>query len=280
MHTSTGKVIILLLLSGVMTAGTAFAQPPARGPRGPVGGARGLAGRPPVSEQQAAADAVQRAYDSIGRSTVLAQSSSAKTGDLLAKSREIYQQALTQYGANNYVGARETAMAAADLGRAAEQIANSNLIESAASSNRLSPPPASMDTGDQRKARAFNDLARVSDHAARLRTMTALDTSGAGKNQVQPLIDQAAQLQQQAQTLITAGKTEEASSLARASDSLLAAAEHLEQQTLIARGIVTGPPAPLGPGQAPLAPPPGNAAAPPPPVSGAPPEAVPPQGTR
>jgi hypothetical protein len=103
---------------------------------------------PVAATQQQAADAVQRAYEALRRSTVLSQTASGGTTDILAQGRDAYQQALSQYQVSNFIGARETAMAAADLAHAAEQITTANLLEASTRQTQLpahrpaAPPPS------------------------------------------------------------------------------------------------------------------------------------------
>src|SRR6266567_1050098 len=116
---------------------------------------------PPGSgTQQEAADAIQRAYDELGRSALIAQSAPRDVGDLLTRGRDTYQQALSLYQASDFMGARETAMASADIARAAEQLATSGFSESA-SRQPLPEPPAGPSRANAPAARAYQDLARV-----------------------------------------------------------------------------------------------------------------------
>jgi hypothetical protein len=96
-------VLGLGIAIGLSSGLTAHAQPQReRRPPGPPPGEN-----PVVASQQEAADAVQRAYDALERSTVLSQTASGGTTDILTQGRDAYQQALSQYQASNFVGARD-----------------------------------------------------------------------------------------------------------------------------------------------------------------------------
>jgi hypothetical protein len=274
------KLILGLGIAIGMSSGLAAHAQPQRGPR-PLGPPPGQ--NPVVASQQEAADAVQRAYDALGRSTVLSQTASGSTTDILTQGRDAYQQALSQYQASNFVGARETAMAAADLAHAAEQITTADLLEVSSNQRQLPAPPTSSAAAVQ-TAVAYRDLARVSQHSARLAADLSGEPAAASTAQVRPLLVKSARLEQRAQSLLTANKPEEASAMARASDALLAAADHVEQRALIANGMIPAQPAPPPPGPGLAAPPPppdGEMPPPPPPVGGPsppPPPAVDPNG--
>jgi hypothetical protein len=257
------KLILGVGIAIGMAGLAAQAQPqPGRRPPGPRPGQNsGLA------SQQEAGEAVQRAYDALGRSTVLSQTASRGTTEILSQGRDAYQQALSQYQASNFVGARETAMTAADLARAAEQITTANLLEASARQTQLPAPPTGSAAAVQ-TARAYQDLARVSEHSARLAAALSAQPAISSAIQIRPLLARSARLQQRAQSLLTANKPEEATAMARASDALLAAADHVEQRALIASGTIPTPPPP----------PNGATPPPPPPDAGPPPPAADPNG--
>ncbi|MGI8771959.1 MAG: hypothetical protein ACR2JE_11030 [Acidobacteriaceae bacterium] len=274
-HSRTTR-LALGIGASLLFAFAANAQGP-RGPRPPGPPPGPPPDRPAMiaTTQQQAADAVQRAYDALGRSMALSQSAAQDTKEILSRARESYQQALTQYQASNFVGARETAMAAADMARAAEQIAGAHLIEAASRQTQIPAPPAT-DSSAQ-SARAYDALARVSDHSARLTADLSSGTATQASPQIRSLMGESRRLQQRAQSLLSASKPEEAASLARGADALLAAADHMQQRALIASGAIPAqaapPPPPPGAGAAPPPPPPDAGAPPPPPPAdaGAPP---------
>lgn len=225
---------------------------------------------PFVASQQEAADAVQRAYDALGRSAALSQTVPSGTAVILAQGKDAYQQALSQYQASNFVGARESAMAAADFARAAEQIASANLLEAATGQAQLPAPPSRSSAATQ-TARAYQDLARVSEHSARLTGELSAAPAVSSTAQVRQLLEQSGRLQQRAQSFLTANRPEQASAMARASDALLAAADHIEQRALIASGVIRAQSAP-----SPSPPPAGGPAGPPPPPTPGDPNGPPP----
>ncbi len=255
------------MLSALAAHAQGPAGPPPPGPP-PLQGPASVA-----AAQQQAADAVQRAYDALGRSAALSQTASQGTADILAEGKNAYQQALTQYQASDFVGANETAMAASDMARAAEQIANANLMESASRQSQIPAPPTAAVNGSFQTARAYQDLARVSDHRARIASQLSLGAAPSANSQVNSLMEESRRLQQRAQTLLNDNKPQNASLIAGAADALLAAADHIEQRALIASGMVPAqpgpPPGPAGPRNprrfAPPPPPPPDGGAPPPP---------------
>jgi hypothetical protein len=262
-HSRTSRLVFGIGASILFaTAGNAQGR---RGPRPP--------GPPPdgpamvATTQQQAGDAVQHAYDALGRSMALSQNAAQDTKAILTQARESYQQALTQYQASNFVGARETAMASADMARAAEQIASAHLIESASLQTQIPAPPADAANSSAQTARAYQALARVSDHDARLTADLSSGTTTQSSAPVRSLIAQSRKLEQEAQSLLRANKPEEAASLARGSDALLAAADHMERRALIASGAIPAPPV-MGAG---APPPPPDAGVPPPPTPPSPP---------
>jgi hypothetical protein len=213
----------------------------------------------PAASQQEAADAIQRAYDGLGRSSVIAQGNTQDIRDLLALGRDAYEEALSRYQSSDFTGARETAKASADLARAAEQAATANLIQTG-EGQHLPAPPAASGQPNTREQRASQDLARAEDHDARLSEELSARTSSSVVPQVRVLIVQSRKFNQNAQTLLAANKPEQAGEMARASDALLAAADHLVRRAWIASGVPLPPRPPPPPPPRPKGPP-----APPPP---------------
>ena len=257
-----------LIYTGVLIAALTEAWPGyGQRPGGPAPAGPPAAADALMATQEQASDAIQRAYDALNRSAALPQPPSQGEGDILGKGRDAYQQALSKYQASNFVGAREDAMAAADLARAAEQIASANLIADGSKRLQLPAPPAASQPGLV-NARAYQDLARASEHSVRVSSELS---TGVANAQAHALVAQSQQLQQRAQTLLAASKPEEAAAIARASDALLAAADHLERRDLIASGRIPSASGPEGPGVGPAAPPPADqGTAPPPPPPGGP----------
>jgi len=183
---------------------------------------------------------------------VLVESSRAEgSGDLLAQSRNAYQQALTAYQASNFTAAQEWGMMAADLARAADELASARLF--AAAQPKVNPPPQVMG-GPDPAARVYDDLGRLAQHRADIAARIGA-TPDAADREVHNLLEEAGRLEQNAQNLLNNQKPQEAGAMARAADALLAACDHSIQRVLIASGRVA----------APLAPPPGGPEPPPPP---------------
>jgi hypothetical protein len=246
--------IISLLIIGVASL---HAQPgPGRRPD-PLHANEG----PAASQREAAADAIQRAYDGLGRSTLIAQSAPRDISDLLSRGRDAYQEALSRYQSSDFMGARETAMASADLARAVEQAATANLFPTG-EGQRLPAPPALAGRPSDQGQRAREDLARVQDHTARLSEELSAHASASAVPQVRALIELSRQFEQRAQTLLAANKPEQAGAMTRAADALLAASDHFVRRAWIASGVALPtpprppppPPGPKGP-PAPLPPP-------------------------
>jgi len=247
---------LLTLALGGMVAGASAAQGQAPGqPPPPPSGAPGPP-PPPTNPlqatQQGAADAVQRAYDAISRSTSLVGNKQAGgTADMLAQSRNAYQQALTDYRASNYTGTQETAMMAADLARAAEELASAQLIATAQPD--VPAPPQSM--GDQDPAaRAYADLARLAQHRSDV-IARVKEFPSTGNEEVHRLLAESSKLEQDAEGLMNSRKPHQAGATARAADALLAACDHSIQEVLIATGRVDAAAAPPPPAPQPPPPP-------------------------
>jgi hypothetical protein len=232
-----------------------------------------------MATQQDAGAAVQRAYDAIGRSTVMAGSNNAEgAADLLAQSRNVYQQALTWYQASNFVGAREAAMMATDLARATDELISAHLM--AVAQPGIPSPPQSF-AGPDPAARVYADLARLTQHRADVAAQIAASPDAADA-EVHRLLQESARLQQSAQNLLNSQKPEQAGAMARAADALLAACDRSMERALIASGRVgalpaTPPPPPQGPGGPPSAVPAQPAPPPPPPTLGTSTDPPPPQ---
>jgi hypothetical protein len=245
---------LLALAIGSMAAGSVAAEAQAPGPPPPPGAP---APPPPPADplqatQQGAADAVQRAYDAISRSTSLAGTSRVEGAtELMEQSRNAYQQALTDYQASNFTGARESAMMAGDLARAAEELTSAQLI--AAAQPQVPPPPQSMG-GPDPAARVYADLARLAQHRSDITSRINQFPSAANQS-VHRLLEQSSRLEQNAQTLMNSQKPEQASATARAADALLAACDHSIQRVLIATGRVDAAFAPPPPAPPPPPPP-------------------------
>jgi hypothetical protein len=205
-----------------------------------------------MATQEGVGAAIQRAYDAIGRSAVLVESSCEEgAGDLLTQSRNAYQQALTAYQASNFTAAQESGMMATDLARAADELASSRLFAGAQA--KISSP-SQVPEGPDPAARVYDDLGRLAQHRADVAARIAA-TPDAADLEVHNLIEEAGRLEQNAQNLLSGQKPQEAGPIARAAEALLAACDHSIQRVLIASGRIAVP----------LAPPPGRPEPPPPP---------------
>jgi hypothetical protein len=245
---------LMAVVIGALILGTGVARSQPDGPPPPP--RRGAPPPPPVdpltATQDGAGAAIQRAYDAIGRSAALAESSRAEgSGDLLTQSRNAYQQALTAYQASNYTAAQEWGMMAADLARAADELASARLFASA--QPKMNPPPQ-VTGGLDPAARVYDDLGRLAQHRADIAARIGA-TPDAADREVHNLLEEAGRLEQNAQNLLNSQKPQEAVSMARAADALLAACDHSIRRVLIASGRVA----------APIPPPPGGPEPPPPP---------------
>jgi hypothetical protein len=232
-----------------------------RGPTGPGG--------PPPDPRYAtleeAAAAVQRAYDGIARVSVLGNGSSVagiNVNTLITESKSSYQEALSRYQANDYVGAREQAMASADLARASEELAMSTGVGTSRAGVPAPPVAAANPEDSLRATRDVQDLSyRLSATGTTLNSATSVPAATA--SQARSLFAMSQELQQRAQSLLSQNQPERAIRLARAGDALTHVAEHLENLYLIAAGIVPTPPQPpAGPDG--FAPPPPGPDGPPP----------------
>jgi hypothetical protein len=245
----------------LLAAGLACAQPPAPPPPGPAGGPPPppRAARSPQAE---ALDAITHAYDSLNRVAALATSASAtgavSPGGLLAQGQTAYQEALSQYQAQDLTAARELATAANDLARAIDELTMSDAGHAAA---QIPPPPAASMTDQALRTNA--DLARAGRAILEARrTLDATNTMPATTvTQAKALIASSQDLQQRGQALLNQGQPRGAASLARAADALAHAASHLQNPALIAAGLRPAAPPPPPP-------PPPHAGPPPPPERG------------
>ena len=208
----------------------------------------------PAASQREAADAIQRAYDGLGRSSVITQGATQDTRDLLTRSRDAYEEALSRYQSSDFTGARETAMASSDLARAAEQAITANLIQTS-EGQQLPAPPVALGQAINQAQRAEEDLARVKDHIARLRGDLSAPASASVATQVRALIEQARRFEQSAQAMLVANQPEQAAAMARAADALLAAADHFVRRAWIASGVLLPPRPPPPPPPEPKGPP-------------------------
>ncbi len=244
-------LMALVLGALILGTGAAFGQP-AGPPPPPRPGAPPPPADPMMAMQEGAGAAIRHAYDAIGRSGVLVESSRAEgSGDLLAQSRNTYQQALTAYQASNFTAAQEWGMMAADLARAADELASARLF--AAAQPKVNPPPQVMG-GPDPAARVYDDLGRLAQHRADIAARIG-STPDAADQQVHNLLEEAGRLEQNAQNLLNSQKLQEAGSMARAADALLAACDHSIQRVLIASGRVAVPLPPASGGPPPPPPP-------------------------
>jgi hypothetical protein len=158
---------------------------------------------------------------------------------------------LSCYQSNDYVGAREQALASADLSRAVEE---SEMSGVEFGGGAAVPAPSSEAAEHDRTAR---DLENLDDRlkAIQRRQLAGNAIPSATATLIQSLILQSGHLQQQAQDLLSHSQAVRAGHAARAGDSLTHAAEHIGNRYFLAAGIL---PAPLGP-------PPGPERRPPPP---------------
>jgi hypothetical protein len=234
-----------------------------RGPAGP-------GGPPPdprYATQEEAAAAVQRAYDGITRVSILGNAASVvgvNMNTLITESKSAYQEALSRYQANDYVGAREQAMASADLARASEELAMSTGV-GASQAGIPAPPVAAANPEDN--LRATRDVQNLSYRLSAMGTNlnSATSVPAATASQAKSLLAMSQQLQQQAQSLLSQNQLERAIRLAHAGDASTHVAEHLENRYLIAAGIAPIPPPPPPSPDGVALPPPGPDGPPPPP---------------
>ena len=222
---------------------------------------------PRVATQEDAAAAVQRAYDGITRVSVLGNGASVagvNVKTLISGSKSAYQEALSRYQANDYAGAREQAMASADLARASEELSMFNGV-GASQAGVPAPPAAAGNPEDSLRAtRDVQNLGyRLSTIGASLNSSTSVPAATA--SQAKSLLAMSQQLQQQAQSLLSQNQPERAIRLARAGDALTHVAEHLENRYLIAAGIAPVPPPPPAEAYGVAPSPPGPDGPPPPP---------------
>ena len=230
---------LVLVVSLAIVTITAYGQPPVRPPASPP---------PPdaaISAQDQANRAVQRAYDAIAR---LASANEIPTDarNLISDSRKQYQLALTAYQAGNFVGARENAMASADLVRAAEQVVTIALQSDASRVGVPAPPQTS--TAPDASLQVYNDLARLTQHRHDLNARISASSKAAGSD-VRRLINESTHYEQQAQALLARQRPSQAGASARTADALLAAADHLTEPALSGAGrdATPSPPPPAGP---------------------------------
>jgi hypothetical protein len=235
-----------------------------RGPAGPGGPPP----NPQYATQEEAAAAVPRASDGIARVGVLGNGASVAgvhVNTLIMESKSAYQEALSRYQANDYVGAREQAMASTDLARASEELSMFNGV-GASQAGVPAPPVAAANPEDS--LRATRDVQNLSYRLSAITTTlnSATSVPAATASQAKSLLAMGQQLQKQAQSLLSQNQPERAIRLAHAGDALTHVAEHLENRYLIAAGIVpTPPPPPPGPDGVAPPPPPGPDGPPSPP---------------
>ena len=220
------------------------AQP---GPKGP-GRRPGPLHDPRVATPDEAATAIQHAYDGISRTSVLRNSDAGgrvvNVNDVASESKTAYQEALSSYQANDYVGAREQAMASADMSRAVEELLMSG--EAFGGRADVPTPPTAVEEHD----RAARDLENLSYRLIGLKRRTTEGNAlpAAAIAVVQSLVSRSELLQQQAQDLLLHGQPARAGHIARAGDALTHAGEHIQNRHLLAAGIIPTPTiAPPGP---------------------------------
>lgn len=237
-------------LFGAAILGTCAANAQPAGPPPPRPGGPPPPANPLMATQEGAGAAIQRAYDAIGRSAIMVESSHAQgSGDLLDRSRNAYQQALTAYQASNFVAAQESGLMATDLAHAADELSSARLFDT--SQAKVNPPPQSMG-GPDPAARVYDDLGRLAQHRADIEARIGATPDAADRT----LLDESGRLQQDAQNLLNNQKPQEAGAMARAADALLAACDHSIQRVLIASGRLAAPFAPAPGGPEPPPPPP------------------------
>jgi len=231
---------LLLATTVVLCLAAAQAQP---GPKGP-----GKHPGPPHDPRTAALDeasaAIQHAYDAISRTALLGNSNGVRrivnVDEIESESKTAYQEALSCYQASDYVGAREQALASADLARSLEEFVMSE--EASDGGTSLPVPPAPAGERD-RSARDLENLSyRLRGMKRRLAEGTALPAATAAL--LRSLVNGGDQLLQKAQDLLLHGQEVRAGHTARAGDALTHAAEHILNRYLVAAGIV---PTPVGP---------------------------------
>jgi hypothetical protein len=207
---------------------------------------RGKPPRPPdprLATPDEAGDAIRHAYDAIFRTGLLRNADpqgAAQVDEIQLQSKMAYQEALSCFQANDYVAAREEAMASADLSRALEELEMSGVEFGGGATV---PAPSSEAEEHDRTARDVENL----DYrlkAIQRRQLAGNAIPSATATLIQSLILQSMHLQQQAQDLLLRGAAVRAGHTARAGDALTHAAEHIGKRYFLAADIL---PAPLGP---------------------------------
>jgi len=253
----------ILIATLALSCDLASAQPdPGRGRRPPDPQAP-----PAYATQSDIANAIQGAYDGLNRSAALVSASKTATADgvslqLMSEAKNAYQEALSRYQANDFIGVRELAAEATDLSRAAEALAISSITANSGAAQVSAPPLQQGVTEDAYRAndeigRAGNSILQVQNASSYASSAVPAEVS----RRVRALLTMSQQLQQRAQALLAQNNPRQASADARAADAIAHAADHARSRYLIAAGIMPAPPAP---GAAPP-PPPGPGAPPPPP---------------
>jgi hypothetical protein len=230
---------LLLATTVVLGFCCAQAQP---GPKGP-GNHPGPPHDPRVATPNEAAATIQHAYDAISHTAHLGNSDGVRrivnVNEIESESKTAYQEALSCYQASDYVGAREQAMASADLSRALEE-----LVMSGQGSGRdaSQPVPPALAGERDRSARDLENLNyRLRELRRRLTEGRPLPGETAAL--LQSLVNRGEQLQREAQDLLLHGQAVRAGHMARVGDALTHAAEHIQNRYLLADDIL---PAPLG----------------------------------
>ena len=259
------KPLVFVVSLGCMLA---QAQP---GPGTPGRRAGGPPPDPRVATAEEASAAIQHAYDGISRLAILGNSDRSVAGvsktSLESQSKAEYQRALSSYQRNDYAGAREQSMSAADLAHAAEELAMFTAATS--SSGGVPAPPVnaqSLPGGDD----VSRDVANVSYRISYIQS--AMNNGGSvsteSRKSIKSILDMSQRLQTEAQNSLGRNEPQRAAPLARAADALTHAAEHMQNASLLAAGLMPAPPPPPGRGPEDPPPPPDRGPAAPPPPSG------------
>ncbi len=130
----------ILIATLALSCDLASAQPdPGRGRRPPDPQAP-----PAYATQSDIANAIQGAYDGLNRSAALVSASKTATADgvslqLMSEAKNAYQEALSRYQANDFIGVRELAAEATDLSRAAEALAISSITANSGAAQVSAP---------------------------------------------------------------------------------------------------------------------------------------------
>jgi hypothetical protein len=178
--------------------------------------------------EQAALQHLQLAYEAIRETAAYIESTNFADGsDLLAQSRNGYEQAVADYRAWNFKGTVETAGFSWDLARAAIEMAHAHRIASLRS-EVVEPQQDVAST-------ASGDFEHLEQHRAAVtaRMRAQPETVGPG---VRRLVDESGRLQQNAKILMSNNKVDEADATIRAANALLGACDHSMSRVLLPTG--------------------------------------------